>query len=162
MEAQRKRPRKGPAAATSKELEADAVLLHERMLQERRRVHLDEIINRLDSGQLDDADRRAILRILKDVRDGYDARAYFGIEHAPGARPHREAFNKWAVIYFLKLRALEPDKPEKQHRGIVTDETGLSDSRLRNVVRQYRIECASCVEGVTLQQIRDVIYILTN
>jgi hypothetical protein len=137
---------------------------HERMLQKMRRAYLDKIIEKLQSKQLDDADQLMVLQTLKDVRDGYDARAYFGIKAKSGPHPQSEGPHKWATLYFLKLRALEPNTLEKKHRGIVTDATGLSDSRLRGIVKKYRAELAPvlALPTMTLENIRSMVVLAST
>jgi len=128
-----------------------------RMLEQRRCKHLAEVIERVKNKDhnLDSYDRYLISTVLEQIQKGYDARAYFGIAPKRGARQHHEGDHRWITLYFLKLRAEDPDKLEKAHRGTVCDECGLSDSALRKIVKQQSAFCRPILDSFTLETFRE-------
>jgi hypothetical protein len=107
---------------------------------ELRRGHLDHVLWKLtESGEPLRFEELGMVRmVLEWVRDGRDPRKWFGIEGRPGPRDTPKHFPVWVVVLYLKFRQIEPGKPAKAHRGIVADDAGLSDSRLREIIAKHR------------------------
>jgi hypothetical protein len=110
----------------------------------RRDCLLPAVIQKLQTeSPLDDTDRWFVLRVLEEIRDGHDARASLDIKPKGGPKPTPGGnnFREWLTLYFLKLRATEPETAVKVHRGRIAKDTGLKDNSVRDIVRQHRKHC---------------------
>jgi hypothetical protein len=119
-----------------------------------RREQLDGLIAVVRAaGPLEGPEWLLALRVLEEVRDGYDPRAYFGIAPKSGRRPSTIGWQKWMAIHFLKLVEEQPDVLAKVHADDVATAWGVSPGTVRNNSSKHGEDVP--VAFVTLQQCED-------
>jgi hypothetical protein len=134
-------------------------------VRENRLGRLNEILHKLTNTveALNLTDRDLVRLVLERIRDGRDPRDWFGIRGKDGPRPTARHSDVWVAAYFLKLRELEARKLEKTHRAMIHDDTGLSDSSIRGIIKAQRVRAKDLLvdpaltwETKTLEAVRAV------
>jgi hypothetical protein len=115
-----------------------------------RREHLDELIARIEAQPLD-ADWLLALRLLGELREGYDARESAGVEPKRGAPPTTLGSQKLGVVHYLKLRAA--GGTEKDAAATAAAAWGITPGRLRTLAREHGDAVSEVVRTFTLEDI---------
>jgi hypothetical protein len=126
----------------------------------RDRKSLRALCAELRPGELTEWQCAEIKYTLGMAAEGYDIRRLYHIKPKAGAPPSTRASQKWLTLWFLRLRLDEPEKLEKEHRGTIAKETGLSDSRIRAIIRDNRAKMELIAPTVTLEQVANTAKVL--
>lgn len=107
-----------------------------------RRDHLARIEHALRfREELDQLDRLALMRVLRELLDGRDPRVDLGIPPKRGARSIKGGYHAWIAGHYWHLRMRQGEK-DVAARAAVGSAWGVSASQVWNVARPLRTEWA--------------------
>lgn len=83
--------------------------------------------------------RLLLLRILRELLDGRDARIELGIPPKRGARPMKRGYHAWMAGHYWYLRTRQGEK-DVAARNIVADAWGVSASQVWKIARPLKAD----------------------